>query len=221
MLEGPSAGKPAVLAGLTGARFVHLATHGYYDHIGAPSAGRADRARNSMSTLPPAPTVPIAGSDVAARNPMVLSGLVLAGANALSGPDRARGLLTAEEVVSLDLGGTELAVLSACETGLGRDLAGEGVFGLQRAFLLAGTRTVVASLWRVDDDATRALMSRFYANIWERRLPVLEALRQAQLGLLRDPDFAGDPRLWAAWTLSGDPGGLPRTAASTGTGARP
>jgi CHAT domain-containing protein len=116
--------------------------------------------------------------------------------------------MTAEEVAAIDLKGCELAVLSACETGLGATAGGEGVLGLQRAFHAAGCRTVVASLWRVDDAATRALMARFYANLWERKQPALEALRNAQLSVLDDPDLGarGNPHLWAAWVLSGEPG---------------
>jgi CHAT domain-containing protein len=117
-----------------------------------------------------------------ARNPLVLSGLVLAGANHPQAPDR--GVLTADALVGLDLHRLELAVLSACETGLGEVAGGEGVYGLTRAFHVAGARTVVASLWKIDDAATDALMQEFYRNLWERRLPKLEALRRAKLTML-------------------------------------
>src|SRR5439155_3692898 len=99
-----------------------------------------------------------------------------AGAN--RAPDR--GILTAEEVAGLDLRGTELVVLSACDTGLGKEAGGEGVLGLQRAFQGAGARALAASLWKVDDAATSVLMEEFYANLWRKKLPRLEALRQAQ-----------------------------------------
>ncbi len=113
---------------------------------------------------------------------MLLSGLVLSGANAE--PERDEndvpldddGILTAEEVVGLDLKNTELVVLSACETGLGDVAEGEGVFGLQRAFHQAGVRTVIASLWKVDDAATRSLMIAFYRNLLEKKMGRLEAL---------------------------------------------
>src|SRR5262249_33494026 len=85
------------------------------------------------------------------------------------------------------LEGLELAVLSACETGLGESGGGEGVYGLQRAFHVAGCRDVVASLWKVNDDATQALMSLFYRNLWEKKMDAAEALRQAQLTLYRNP----------------------------------
>jgi hypothetical protein len=87
----------------------------------------------------------------------------------------------------LALRGCDLVVLSACETGLGNLESGQGVLGLQRAFQAAGARAVVASLWKVDDAATGVLMDRFYSNLWTRKLPTLEALRQAQLAVLNDP----------------------------------
>ena len=124
-------------------RYLHLATHAYFepppplpgeDRADADPFGRLFRERTLV------------------RNPMLLSGLVLAGANA--SPEK--GILTAEEVLGLDLRGCELAVLSACETGLGKEVAGgEGVLGLQRAFQAAGARTTVVSLWSVNDAATK------------------------------------------------------------------
>jgi CHAT domain-containing protein len=84
---------------------------------------------------------------------------------------------------------------------------GEGAYGLQRAFHLAGARTVVASLWKVDDATTRKLMRLFYSNLWERGMAVAEALRQAQLTVLSEAVGSGDkPYYWADWVLSGDPG---------------
>src|SRR5262249_46259008 len=101
-------------------------------------------------------------------------------------------LVTGEYLVDHDLSGLELAVLSACETGLGDVAGGEGVFGLQRAFHLAGCRDVVATLWKVDDAATAALMNEFSGRLGERKRPPLEALRQAQLLLYRsDPKDYG------------------------------
>jgi CHAT domain-containing protein len=128
----------------------------------------------------------------------VLSGLVLAGANRPSGSaaqaDPAAddlGIVTAEAIAGLPLPGLELAVLSACETGLGLVGGGEGVFGLQRAFHLAGAHNVVASLWRVDDEATAALMAVFYDQLWQQGKPAIEALRTAQLTLYDHSEQAG------------------------------
>jgi CHAT domain-containing protein len=119
------------------------------------------------------------------------SGIALAGANrprATADAGKPEGILTAEEVEALDLRGTDLVLLSACETGLGAVEAGEGVMGLQRAFHGAGARNVVASLWRVDDQATAALMGLFYRNLWVEKRPPQQALREAQLYILRHPD---------------------------------
>jgi CHAT domain-containing protein len=107
-------------------------------------------------------------------------------------------------VSGLDLLGTELVVLSACETGLGEIRVGEGVFGLRRAFVLAGVRTLVMSLWKVPDTQSAELMQRFYANL-ATGLSRAEALRDAQLDLAtRYPH----PWFWGAFICQGDPGPL-------------
>ena len=119
--------------------------------------------------------------------------------------------------------GVELVVLSACDTGLGKSVAGEGVLGLQRAFQSAGACSVIASLCRVDDQATQTLMVEFYKNLWSRKLGKLQALREAQLTMLHTYDIQPgsprgvkvvsensvpgsgrlSPRYWAAFVLSG------------------
>jgi CHAT domain-containing protein len=141
---------------------------------------------------------------------MLRSGLALAGANtwlnAGNPPEEAEdGLLTAEDVTGLDLLATELVVLSACETGLGYVQLGEGVFGLRRAFVLAGAKTLVMSLWKVPDEQTRELMVNFYQRLLagEGRA---DALRHAQLDLkARYPE----PFYWGAFICQGDPSPLP------------
>jgi len=207
-LTGRDAGKEAVRRAAPKARYVHLATHGFFaPPVSAtqadPSAKLLDGPRFVGLEMRTPPILPA----LVGRNPLVLSGLVLAGANAPA----AEGILTAEEIVDLDLAGTELVVLSACETGLGKVAGGEGVYSLQRAFALAGARTTITSLWQVDDTATQALMVEFYRNLWVRKQGKLEALRQAQLALLRGrlnvPPGGGQrvtPYLWAAFVLGGD-----------------
>ena len=124
-----------------------------------------------------------------ARSPLARCGLVLAGHN-LQGDQAPAdgGLLTGEAVLGLRLSDLELAVLSACESGLGEiDDRGEGAFALSRAFHTAGARHVVSSLWEVDDQATYALMLLFYRKLWAEGKEPLAALRAAQLELYRRP----------------------------------
>ena len=116
----------------------------------------------------------------------------------------------------MDLDKVELLVLSACETGRGRVAGGEGVLGLQRAFQIAGARSVVASLWKVPDEETHQLMREFYDRVWsDKPMPRVEALRQAQLWMLENwkprgglerpaPQGPPPPYVWAAFVLSGD-----------------
>ena len=155
-----------------------------------------------------------------------MSGIALAGANRKPELGEDDGILTALEVEALDLRKTELVVLSACETGLGKVAGGEGLLGLQRAFQVSGAGAVVASLWSVDDAATRLLMEKFYENLWTKKLSKMESLRQAQLFVLREGSVTGllrgrpeldapvaipagqasrsPPFYWAAFVLSGD-----------------
>jgi hypothetical protein len=145
------------------------------------------------------------------ENPLLLSGLFFAGANLHGeGSDDAGaedGILTAYEVSALDLEGTELVVLSACETGLGEVAEGEGVYGLRLAFQMAGARTVVSALWPVSDEATAVMMGQLYGRS-DEVLP--EAMRRVQLKKL-----AKRARK-AAWTihLPGAPSSLSETGSS-------
>ena len=147
---------------------MHLATHGFFLEDQKVNPGQESSSRY--------------------ENPLLRSGLALAGANTfIKGgtlPDEAEdGLITAEDVSGLDLTETELVVLSACETGLGEIRTGEGVFGLRRAFMLAGAKTLVMSLWKVADLTTPIIMGRFYDNLLNKKLPRDESLREAQLYL--------------------------------------
>lgn len=173
-------------------RILHLATHGWF--------------------LPAPPPLPAhAGLEVDAsraprvEDPLLRSGLALAGFNARrSGEDD--GALTALEASGLDLGGTKLVVLSACNTGVGDTTGGFGVYGLRRAFAIAGAQALLMSLWSVDDAATRTLMVAFYRHL-QAGLGRSEALRRAQLQLQAQP-MTRHPFFWAAFQLAGDGGPL-------------
>ena len=209
-LRKDKATKQAVLAAASAHRFVHLATHGFFADESEPSAidvaQRADLLRSGFRLH----------AEAAGRHPGLLSGLVFAGVNR---PDRPleETVLTALEAAELNLDKVELVVLSACDTGRGRVAGGEGVLGLQRAFQLAGARSVVASLWKVPDEETHQLMREFYRRVWsEQPVSRAEALRQAQLWMLENwkgrggverpggPQGAPPPYVWAAFVLSGD-----------------
>ena len=133
-------------------------------------------------------------------SPGQLSGLVFAGANqpppsigSLSeDTETDDGIMTADEIAYLPLDGVGLAVLSACETGLGEVAGGEGLIGIQRAFQVSGVDSVVATLWKVDDTMTRVLMQRFYRNLVEKKMSKLAALRDAQLWVLMNPSLVTD-----------------------------
>jgi CHAT domain-containing protein len=194
-----------VLKGLPAPRVLHLATHGFaldreQDKEAAepdPNRAGAGWARGRLKRM---------------DNPLLRSGIVLAGANAVGQKDTPAqaedGWVTAEEVALLDLRGCELVVLSACQTGLGEVRSGEGVYGLRRAFLYAGARSLVTSLFEVPDRETRTLMARFYGGLAAGR-GRLEALHGAQRELLRQrrqDRGAAHPFFWASFVLVGDPG---------------
>lgn len=131
------------------------------------------------------------------------SGIVLSGANRQTEREtssfRDDGIVTAYEVMNLDLSKTELVVLSACETGLGKIENGEGVYGLQRSFLQAGARNVMISLWKVDDSYTKELMIKFY-SYFSRGFSKRESLKLAQLDQMK---HVSDPKHWGGFILIG------------------
>jgi tetratricopeptide (TPR) repeat protein/CHAT domain-containing protein len=187
---------------------LHIATHGFFlrdpkRFEATPDLGKPLRpTRAGELRLGDAPR---------AENPLLRSGLVLAGANSrLAGRllpvDAEDGLLTAEDVTGLNLQGTEMVVLSACETGLGEPLAGEAIMGLRRSFTIAGARTLVMSLWPVPDKETQELMEDFYRRVLDG-VPRAEALRQAQRAMRARPDRS-HPFYWGAFICQGDPGPL-------------
>lgn len=169
---------------------MHIATHGYFladtdIGNGAAMGINAENARN---------------------NPLLRSGLILSGAPDPNKEEQTadlqsndNGILTAYEAMNLNLEGTDLIVLSACETGLGDVKAGEGVYGLQRAFLVAGANALIMSLWKVDDAATQMLMTSFYTN-WSKGGSKLKAFKAAQLQLMAKYK---DPYYWGAFVMMG------------------
>jgi CHAT domain-containing protein len=210
---GPDA-QEKVVKSAKSPRVLLLSTHGYFlpDQEAAVPELFADALPTAMSK---------AGKPL--ENPFVRSGLALAGANH-RGDNPARGddgLLSALEVLGCDLMGTDLVVLSACDTGLGQIDMGQGVSGLRQAFHLAGAKAVLASLWQVPDRPTAELMAAFFAEL-EKNGDRAEALRRAQLRLIerrRELDGAAHPFFWAAFTLT-VAGQEPRGGAEAGSSSR-
>ncbi|MGH8524140.1 MAG: CHAT domain-containing protein, partial [Gammaproteobacteria bacterium] len=159
-------------------RILHLATHGFIikDHRRYTETANENGEAESRF-LPP-------------ENPLLNYGLALAGANRRFTPeslpeDAEDGVLTAEDIAGLDLSATELVVLSACETGLGDVAVGEGVMGLRRAFILAGAKSLITSLWKVADLPTAVFMSRFYEYLIDKHVSRAEALQRARYDMRR------------------------------------
>jgi CHAT domain-containing protein len=196
-LGGAGASELAFKTQSPGKRVLHLATHGFFlDGLCAPARSTAV-----------APSIAV--EMTAYEHPLLVSGLVLAGANQRSqaGASDEDGILTAEEIAGLDLDGVEWAVLSACSTGLGEIKAREGVFGLRRAFQIAGVRTVIMSLWQVDDESTRQWMRALYQRRFTANRSTTDAVRDASLTLLGTRRAEGQnthPFYWAGFVAAGD-----------------
>jgi len=176
----------AKIKAMTSPTLVHIATHGYFLQDAESAVG--------------------VSSENAKDNPLLRSGLLLAGASKTMSGDvlpnlesNDNGVLTAYEAMNLNLNNTNLIVMSACETGLGDVRAGEGVYGLQRAFIVAGAKTLVMSLWKVDDAATQALMTYFYTNL-SKGGSKLKAFKQAQQQLMLKYK---EPYYWGAFVMVG------------------
>ncbi|MBC7774278.1 MAG: CHAT domain-containing protein [Phycisphaerae bacterium] len=170
---------------------LHIATHGFF----FPDPKDTTLQRGMFSEREPV----FKTSD----NPLLRSGLVLAGANpAWAGSKTPEGqedgILTAYEISQMNLSGTELVVLSACETGLGDVEANEGVYGLKRAFKIAGAKYLIMSLWQVPDKQTQELMSAFYKHWLVGKMPIPKAFAKAQKAMRKR---YGDPFFWAAFVL--------------------
>jgi tetratricopeptide (TPR) repeat protein len=190
-LTGRDATEGAVKRAAPGKRLLHFATHGFF--------------LQDDCHLPGAEGVPGAFSG----SPLLRSGLALAGANegvatGIAGED---GILTAEEIATLDLQGTEWATLSACETGVGDVATGEGVVGLRRAFQVAGVRTIIMSLWPVEDAAAAEWMKVLYTARFEEGLSTAAAMKRARVNALarrRERGRSTNPFFWSSFVASGD-----------------
>ncbi len=206
-LTGGSATRDAIVSDLPKASYVHLATHGFFfnndflhtvfdmNHLPSETRSVSVSERIIRTRL----------RERRQRNPLVESGLLLASANCRDPKTGANpGVLTAEELVGVDLTHCRLVTLSACETGRGTEVTGQGVMGLRAGLLSAGAKCVLLSLWKVPDAPTMKLMTEFYTNLWVKKLPPARALNQAQATLRSDnPRWGSSPYNWAAWVLVG------------------
>jgi CHAT domain-containing protein/tetratricopeptide (TPR) repeat protein len=198
ILRGSKATESA-LKKASGPRILHIATHGFF----LPAEAPPPQEIAAMAGGPPMGVfaAQAAADEAGPENPLLRSGLALAGANKLSSGSE-DGVLTALEAAGLDLWGTQLVVLSACETGVGKVTEGDGVHGLRRALVIAGAETLVMSLWQVDDKATRELMTGYYERLRQGE-GRSEALRQVQLKMLRSEQHS-HPYYWASFVPTGN-----------------
>jgi CHAT domain-containing protein/tetratricopeptide (TPR) repeat protein len=185
----------ANLKRLRSPHILHIASHGFFlsDQQFSQKLGK----RFADASIP----------ESLGENPLLRSGIALAGANERRSGENEDGILTALEATQLDLHGTELVVLSACDSGVGEVQNGEGVYGLRRALTLAGAQTQVISLWKVSDQATRTLVVDYYRRL-VKGAGRSAALHQAQRAMLRDPVLS-HPYYWASLVPIGNWNPLP------------
>ncbi len=201
ILRGDSITESVLKKELTNAALVHIATHGFF--FPNPESVEREMKENSEEidvVFRGINRNGLTSNIVTNPNPLIRSGLALSGANHIFAEEVTDGsndgVLTALEVISLDLSNVELVVLSACETGLGDIVDGEGVYGLQRAFKLAGAKYMIMSLWQVPDAETQKFMERFYTN-----LVATKDIEQAFANTQSEMKELYDPYYWAAFQL--------------------
>ncbi len=185
LLTGSDATENAIKQ-LNAPNILHIATHGFFLEDAPPEHPSIEGKAKAISI---------------ATNPLLRSGLALAGFN-LRKSGNEDGVLTALEVAGLNLAGTKLVVLSACETGIGDVANGEGIYGLRRALAIAGAESQLITLWLVDDEATKDLMMSYYGRL-QKNVGRSAALRQTQLEMLKNPQYQR-PYYWAAFIPSGE-----------------
>jgi CHAT domain-containing protein/Tfp pilus assembly protein PilF len=192
ILSGTQASEEAIKQ-VMAPSILHLATHGFFLENKTPDIKPTVDGKDDKKPV---------GLNV--ENPFLRSGIILAGFNKRneSKGDRDDGVLTAQEFTGINLRGTKLVVLSACQTGNGDIRVGEGVYGLRRALTIAGAESQVISLWVVADEQTKDLMVKYYKNL-KAGMGRHEALRQAQLDFIKDPNTTR-PLYWAAFIPSGN-----------------
>jgi len=198
-LVGAAASESAFKASAPGHRVIHLATHGFFlgDQCvpALDSSVAASQRRESRR--------------ITTDNPLLLSGLALADANLRNAarPNEEDGVVTAEEIAALNFSGVQWVVLSGCDTGVGQIRSSEGVFGLTRAFRIAGAATIIMSLWPVEDGATEQWMGILYDQRLQKGVGTAEAVHAASLGMLRtqrSSNRSSHPFYWAGFVATGD-----------------
>jgi CHAT domain-containing protein len=198
-LSGPQASEQSVRQAASNSTVLHLETHGFCVSL----AELQDPGGHGPSEF----------------GHILLGGIALAGANRNANHEASNdGILWSDEIATLDLGRADLVTLSACNAAAGTPVSGEGIQGPQRAFLVAGARSSLTSLWLSEVNATRAFMGKFYSNLWDKQLPKSRAAQQAMIFMLREYDWAPadknanarsrrcPPVLWSNWVFCGDAG---------------
>jgi len=190
-------------------KILHLATHGFFfkdlDLTNLENDGMARGVMGIKDLYRPI------GKKSIIENPLLRSGIALAGANSsLQSGDNGTndGIVTAEKILGLKLRGTDVVVLSACNTGMGDVKSGEGVYGLRRAFTQAGAKSLVMSMWSVPDEETKELMVEFYKNMLSGNMNRAQALRQAalkQMKTVKKRHGHANPYFWGAFVFMGEP----------------
>ncbi|OGW67629.1 MAG: hypothetical protein A3J72_06150 [Nitrospirae bacterium RIFCSPHIGHO2_02_FULL_40_19] len=183
---------------------LHLATHGYFlkdEEMKGGSDIRGVTIKLKEGFAMDEGINPVLSEAEGIENPMLRSGIVFSGVNTSLKTGRDEGMVSAEKILGLNLKGTDLVVLSACETGVGDVKNGEGVFGLKKAFMLSGAKTLVMSLWSVPSAETTEIMTEFYTLMAEGNTKS-GALRQARLNMM---EKSPNPFYWGAFVMVGKP----------------